>query len=196
LLTFFSGSSAFADGGVQLKNAWDGEGVLEDGRKDESPSSSAYQTGNNGEDREQAFGYKFSLQFSKNVAYARGGAPTGFIEDNIALISLQRADGKPIEAAYHVRAGGSFDERMLFYIDLYDRLQPLTDYCIVVEPGITAANGVDVSTERYVVNFRTDASLENGMTLYEVAAIVAFVTFGAAGIVVGCARFARKRREQ
>jgi len=126
--------------------------------------------------------WKFWLHFSKNVSYANNGQDRAFIEDNAAKIHLLTEDGKEVEG-YAVRPGGTQEERQVMYIDLHEWLEPLTVYQIVVEPGILAANGSDVSTERYVITFRTSALCQNGLTVFENALMVVVPVVVAAGVV-------------
>lgn len=114
--------------------------------------------------------WKLSLHFSKNVSYANAGRDDAFIKQNLSRIKLMTANGEEAEG-YHVRAGGTQSERQTIYIDIDKWLKPLTEYRIVIEPGIQAANGEDVSTTRYVVKFKTNAQCENGFTVYQNAMI-------------------------
>jgi hypothetical protein len=197
--------SAFADGGVEMVHVWYGDGgttdpYLEDGTTDVSPAPTGgtnwvYNEEAQAGEQEAFTSWKFALQFSKNVSWARNGEDGAFVEHNLALISLERADGKPMDATYRVRAGNSQDERTVIYIDLLSRLSPLTDYRIVADAGITAANGEDVSAVRYEINFRTDATLPGGMTVFGVIAIACFAVFIAAGLAIGALRLRRRRKE-
>jgi hypothetical protein len=167
---------AFADGGVELIGVFG----VEDGQVDVDPTP---------------YGdtWKFSLHFSKNVAYARDEADSALVTENLALVRLERVDGVPV-GTYRVRAGGTMQERSLIYIDIYDWLEPLVEYRIVVEPGIRAANGEDVSDERFTLAFKAGPQLSNGMTVFGVASLICVGAFILVGLAVQCVRVRRWRR--
>jgi hypothetical protein len=176
LCLFFSPpTTAYGAGGVELLEY---SGV-EDGQQDVDPKP--------------PLAWKFSLHFSKNVSFPRDGADPAFIANNLSLVRLEKSDGSLV-GAYRVRAGFSMEERGLIYIDLDDWLEPLTTYRIVVEPGIRAANGEDVSTERYTIEFKTGPQLSFGMTVFEVVALVCVGLFVVAGATVQIVRVVRRRR--
>lgn len=136
------------------------------------------------------------LVFSENLSWysMEEGADLSFLDDNAALVTLEKADGTPVEGvdAYSYYEEASLEEGVI-YLDLEGWLDPLSDYQIVVEPGLTTYDGSAVSTERYVVEFRTDGQLSWGPTVFQVAAVVAVVACVAAGIV---AQLVRRRRQR
>ena len=146
-----------------------------------------------GDEDIRTYQLRCSLIFSKNVAYAQVGRDRAFIEENKSLISLRRADGKPVEK-YGVTVGYGHDERQVIYLFPNEWLSPLTKYQIVVAPGIQAANGEDVTTEEYVIEFTTDPYCENGLTIFQNIGIIVGVSVLALGIVVQLIRRKLSRR--
>lgn len=131
--------------------------------------------------------------FDKNVAYAQTGTDDTFIKENESRMHLQYADGTPVEGTW-AEGTYNFDARRGIYIGIPDWLSPLTTYRIVVEPGITAANGIDVLQEEYVFEFTTSALCRNGLMLYDNILIAVAVIVAICGIVVQIVRTARARK--
>lgn len=136
------------------------------------------------------------LAFSENLSWysMEEGADLSFLDDNAALVTLEKADGTPVEGVdvYSYYEEASLEEGII-YLDLEGWLDPLSDYQIVVEPGLTTFDGSSVSTERYVVEFRTDGQLSWGPTVFQVAAVVAAAICVAAGFA---AQLVRRRRQR
>ena len=137
------------------------------------------------------------LGFSRGVDYfpLTSGVDLSLIEANCAKVSLQSADGTPVEGArVYTLQSNREDRQGNIYIDLEGgtRLSPLTEYRIVIEPGLTTWSGGYASTSRYVISFRTDGDLGAGWSVQSAVA----VAFCAAAVLVGLAvGLARRRRE-
>ena len=132
------------------------------------------------------------LVFSNNVAYAQTEEDLEYIENNKKLVSLRRADGKPVEK-YAVTTGLGHDERHVIYLFNRERLTPLTKYQIVVAPGIQAKNG-NVTTEEYVVDFKTDPYCKNGLTVFQNIGIIVGASILVLGITIQLIRRRQNRR--
>lgn len=139
-----------------------------------------------------------TLTFSWGIDYYPLGEDTDLsaIHANWEKVSLQTADGTPVEGVriYSLQAN-SEDRQGTIYIDLDDgtRLAPLSEYHIVVEPGLTTYSGAHTSTERFEVDFRTNGDLGGGVTVAGVVVGVTVVAVLVAGIAV---QVRRRKREQ
>ena len=137
------------------------------------------------------------LGFSRGVDYfpLSSGVNPSLIDANCAKVSLQRADGTPVEGArvYTLRSNRE-DRQGNIYIDLNEgvRLAPLSEYRIVVEPGLTTWSGGYESASRYVIIFRTDGDLGGGWSVQSAVAVVICVAAVVVGLAVG---FVRRRGE-
>lgn len=135
-----------------------------------------------------------SLGFNKNVSYVREGDDPSFVEENAKKVSLRRADGEPVGVEWRVGTSNTFDARYFLEIMVDGWLDPLTDYEVVVEPGIVAANGIDVSDREYVIPFRTSEECADGLSVYEKAGIVLLTAAVVAGVAAGVVRMRREKR--
>jgi hypothetical protein len=170
--------AAYADGGVHFVEG-DVQVSQSDGLVSPEPGASSY----------------LIIEFDKNVAYPNYERSDDFAENNLSLITLEKADGTPVED-YSVVAGVSNDDRRVFYIYIYDWLDPLTEYQVVMAPGIEAANGEDVSDEEYTFTFKTDARCKNGLSIYENIGIPTVGILLLCGMTFQIVRSVRQRRRR
>lgn len=133
-----------------------------------------------------------SLQFDKNVSYAQNGKDDGFVDNNVSKIHLQTADGRDVEG-FWAEGTHSHAERQVIYLRLSERLQPASTYRVVVDQGIEAANGSDVTSQPYVFEFTTTDDLGNGLTIHALVAGAAVALAVATGIGAGCVRVAKRK---
>lgn len=141
--------------------------------------------------RLDSFPYAY-LCFDKNVGYAQEGQDDAFVKNNEAKVHLTYADGTLVEDAF-ASTIPSMDYRRIIGVYTPEWLKPLTEYRIVVEPGIMAANGRDVSDQEYVIEFKTGAECSDGMTVYEKVALGLFGIAIGCGVAVGIVRVVRRR---
>ena len=136
------------------------------------------------------------LEFSGNISYydATGVEGRSLVEANEALVTLREADGTVVEGVevYSLFEDESSEEGFI-YLDLEGWLEPLATYQIVIEPGLQTYEG-DVSTQRYVIEFSTDAQLSWGPTLYQLAVAACVAATLAVGIASQLVRRRRQRR--
>jgi hypothetical protein len=132
------------------------------------------------------------VAFDKNVAWGRGGDET-FAKENCEKVHVVDMGGNEL-AQTEVYTISDKDYRQFIYIRLNDWLAPLTTYRIVVDSGIQAANGEDVSEVGYVYEFTTGAQCSNGLTIYENVLIPVVVIVFVAGVLVQVVRVRRNRR--
>ena len=137
--------------------------------------------------------YDMMLQFSKNVSFVQEGRDGAFVENNKKLIHLLDKHGNEVEG-FWIREGGTFEERTVMYIEIEDWLYPYTEYFMLVEPGIMAANGEDVTTEQYLISFKTGGLQPNGLTLPQNVAIAVAVVFVLLGIAIQILRIRKNRQ--
>ncbi len=133
-----------------------------------------------------------SLQFDKNVSFAKDGADDAFVENNVSKVHLQTADGRDVEG-FWAEGTNSHAERQVIYLRLSERLQPATAYRVTVDSGIEAANGADFSSQPYVFEFTTTDDLGGGWTIHAIAAYAVVGLALAAGVGVGCVRVAKRK---
>lgn len=127
------------------------------------------------------------LMFSKGVDYypLQEGVDLSHLKANYAKVSVQNADGTKFEGAKVYSLGSNSEERPgNIYIDLEGRLAPLSEYRIVVEPGITTYSGAYASTQRYEISFCTNGDLGGGLTVAHVLVAGALVIAIGLGIAV------------
>lgn len=132
------------------------------------------------------------LAFDKNVSYARPNTDGAFVQENLGRVHLRRADTGE-EAPFSVRPGGTMEERQLLYVTTDDWLEPLCDYELVVDAGVTAANGEDVLDEPYVLRFTTADGCANGLTVAQNVLLVVAPLVLLAGVAVAVVRRVRAR---
>ncbi len=174
---FFAPLPAWAEGGVQCSDCLYFQAPQEGDLVSPDPGPAYY----------------LFVEFDKNVSYANNNADDAFVQDNLGKVHLRKESGEDIDFA---RIGGAHDQgdRRLIYVYLEDWLAPLTTYQVVVDPGIRAANGEDVSTEEYVFTFKTSALCSNGLTVFQMVSIAIVVVVFAVGVVVAPVRVSRRRR--
>jgi hypothetical protein len=160
--------TAYGEGGVEMVNS-----TVADGETGVSP--------------EPYKPWKFAMQFSKNVSFAQEGRDDAFVANNLSKVKLLGPDGKEAEN-YVVNPGSSQGERQVIYISTDKWLDPLAEYQIVVEPGLIAANGQDVSSEQYVITFKTSEQREDGFTVYQVVIFQSLALLVVVGIAVQIVR--------
>lgn len=136
--------------------------------------------------------YLLCVEFDKNVSYARDGQDDTFVTENLGRVHLRYVDGTDVE---NVRVYGAHDQgdRRLIYVETQGWMRPLTVYHVVVDAGVTAANGEDVLASEYVYEFKTDSSCSNGLSVYENVMIPAAVVLVAVGVAVQAVRVRRRR---
>lgn len=166
---------AFADGGVHYTGIYFGSA-----KPDAVPP-------------EPHLGYLAVLEFDKNVSFANDGRDDAFIQQNIDKVHVRRAwDGTEV-GGFAIKPGGTREERQLIYINNDEWPAPITAYEIVMEPGIAAANGQDVTDREYVVTFTTGPQCENGLSIYQNVGIPVGIALLVAGAVVQAVRVHRRR---
>lgn len=111
--------------------------------------------------------YYLCVEFDKNVSYAVEGRDDSFVEDNLGRVHLRKADGTEVAASWTRPAFGR-EDRQLIYVWIGQWLDPLTAYQVVVDPGVRAANGEDVSENGQAFDFKTSDRLENGWSVFQV----------------------------
>lgn len=133
------------------------------------------------------------LQFDKNVSYAQEGRDDSFLEENAKRLHLRYMDGTDVEGAepylFNTR-----ESRQWLGIRTLQWLRPLTEYQVVVDPGIMAANGMDVTDQEYVVTFKTGPECEDGVNAYAKMAIALVIFAVVVGIAVSVVRQVCLRR--
>lgn len=133
-----------------------------------------------------------TLQFSKNVAYNNGDGD--FAYRNERRVHLYGPDGQEVAGSRLLLAYYDHSLRQYIQVCTDEWLAPLTTYTLVVDEGVEAANGEDVSTCAYTVTFRTGPDCQNGFTVYENAAMVAAPSLAACGVAVQLVRNRRRAR--
>lgn len=133
--------------------------------------------------------WNIAVGFSTNVAVADGG-DDGFIQRNLDRVHLLKADGSEAPNWHASVQGGG---RRVIYIELEDWLDPLTEYQVVVDAGLEAADGTSATTSEYRETFKTSSATKNGLSVYQNIAIVAVPVFLVLGIIVQVARTQRQR---
>lgn len=193
---------AFADGGVELVQIASGSihgGIHQDvtvvpGEDlvdvPTQPSGFTLEDGER-EDGTPSLVYFAVLEFSKNVSYAREGVDDAFIEENLARVHLRNAQ-TGVEVPMQARAGGTMEERQLIYVETPEWLEPLTAYELVVDEGIVAANGLDMTTEPYTVRMVTGDLCSNGLTVAQNVLVVAVPLLLAVGVICAVLRRVRE----
>ncbi len=177
---------AFADGGVQCTGMWLGGELYQPG---ETLSTSVSPPLMN---HEEGSPYRICLlEFDKNVSYAKGGDDS-FVQRNIERIHLVRVNGTEVAGSY-VTASNLESDKKYFTVMSTSWLDPLTEYRVVVDAGMEAQNGEDISGESCVFTFKTSAMLTNGFTVYQIAIAVVLVLALAAGIAIQAVRISKRR---
>ena len=135
--------------------------------------------------------WNIAIGFSTNVTVAEDGADDSFIERNLARVHLYKADGSDV-ANWHasVQGGG----KRVIYIELEDWLEPLTEYKVVVDAGLEAADDSGTMQQSYVSTFKTGASCRDGLSAYQNLWIALGVLLLVAGVAVQAIRVRRSRR--
>lgn len=169
----FSAVPAYADGGVSFVGAWPEE------LDSVSPAP--------------ALAYTLSLQFDKNVGYDNAGTGDGFIQENTQKVHVLDDQGNEVEGII-VRPGSSREERQLLYVQATEWLKPLTTYTVRIDEGIQAANGTDVSTQAYEVQFTTSAECPDGLNVYQNILIPGSIIVVVGGVVAATIRTRKERR--
>lgn len=137
--------------------------------------------------------YYLCVKFDKNVSFAREGQDGSFVQENLAKVHLRTATGADVENSW-TSGAHDMNDRQLVYVWIGGWLDPLTEYHVVVDPGIQAANGEDVSAEGYAFAFKTDDRLESGWSVFQVACVPVVLGALAAGVGVQAVRVTRRRR--
>lgn len=135
--------------------------------------------------------WDIAIGFSVNVAVPVESGEDGFIQRNLDRVHLYRADGSEVDGWYASVEGGG---KRVIYIELEDWLDPLTEYQVVVDAGLEAADGSSAMAAEYRETFKTGAMWPDGLTVYQNAwiALGAFVVL--AGIATQAVRVARRKR--
>lgn len=136
------------------------------------------------------------LTFSKGIDYfpPQEGVDLSHLEENYAKVSLQKLDGTKVEGVkIYSLDSRSEDRHGNIYVDLEERLEPLSEYRIVVEPGITTYSGVHTSAERYEISFRTNGDLGGGLTVAHVLVAAVVLVAVCVGIAVQIRRRVREK---
>lgn len=137
--------------------------------------------------------WTLALEFDKNVGYANPGEDATFIKENIQKVHLLDAQGNEVEGCT-VRAGSGRDDRRIIYVQATEWLKPLSTYTVHIDAGIQAANGTDVSSQPYDVQFVTSGECSNGLTIYQNVLIPVCILAVAAGLAFAMFRSRKERR--
>lgn len=141
--------------------------------------------------RQTAFQFAV-ITFDKNVSYPKSLDDDAFIDRNLERIRIVRQrDGYVV--ASHAFAYRQRDDRKCLYLFLDEWMDPLTDYEIVVDAGIEAANEVDVMDEEYRFAFKTGSLCKIGLTVFQIGWIVGAAALLAVGVVWRIRRVCRER---
>lgn len=176
MLMGFSAVPAYADGGVSFVGAWPEE------LDSVNPAPNL-----------MAAGWTLSLHFDKNVGYDNAGTGDEFIQENTQKVHVLDDRGNEVEGIV-VHPGSSREERQLLYVQVTEWLKPLTTYTVRIDEGIQAANGTDVSTQAYEVQFTTSAECPNGLNVYQNILIPGSIIVVVGGIVAATIRTRKERR--
>ncbi len=132
------------------------------------------------------------VMFDKNVGCPKTLDDSAFVERNVERIRIVRVrDG--YEVATHAYSSMQSDDRRCLYVCLDEWMDPLTNYEIVVDAGIEAANGVDVSAEEYRFPIKTGALCKIGLTVFQIGWIAAAVALVACGVAWSVRRVRKER---
>lgn len=135
--------------------------------------------------------WNIAIGFNMNIAVAADGDDDSFIERNLTRVHLYKADGSEVSNWHASVQGGG---KRVIYIDLEDWLEPLTEYKVVIDAGLEAADGSGAMQQSYVSTFKTGASCRNGLDVYQNLWIALGLILVAAGVAVQAVRVRRPRR--
>lgn len=133
------------------------------------------------------------LLFDKNVGYANEGRDDAFIQNNESKVWVEDVQGNRVEGVY-AWVQQDMEYRRLINLSSDVWLKPLTTYRIVAEEGIMAANGLDVTEEPYVIEFKTSAMTPCGLTVFQILLIVLVSVMVLAGIITAAIKAKRSVR--
>lgn len=191
-------SDAYADGGVVLVETY----FRDDAQYELDPSPTmpwAYEEAISVAEEQKlhpagiyqgSFAY---LLFDKNVGYANEGRDEAFIENNESKVWVEDLDGNRIEGVY-AWVQQDMEYRRLINLSSDVWLKPLTTYHIVVEEGIMAANGMDMTEEPYVIEFKTSAMTPLGLTVFQIILIALIPILVITGIIAAAIKAKRRVR--
>ena len=137
--------------------------------------------------------YLLYVQFDKNVSYAAPGKDDAFVVENLSKVHLVGPDGVEVAGSYTAGAHDHGD-RQLIYIYCDEWLQPATEYQVVADAGIVAANGEDELEAAKVYTFVTSDELQCGWTIHELAIVGVVAIALLAGVGIQFVRVARRSR--
>lgn len=132
-----------------------------------------------------------AVDFSVNVAVPVEGADDGFIQRNLDRVHLYKADGGEVQGWHASVEGGG---KRVIYIELDGWLAPLTEYQVVVDAGLEAAESDGVLTCEYRESFVTGAMCSNGLSVYQNVWIALAVLVVIGGIAIQVWRVRGRKR--
>lgn len=137
--------------------------------------------------------YYLVVEFDKNVSYAQPGADASFVQENLDKVHLQKADGTEVAFSW-TEGAHDMQDRCLIYVWIDEWLDPLTEYRVVVDAGIVAANGEDVLAEPATFEFKTSSLCANGLSIFENVGMFLVALVVVAGATVQVTRVVRRRK--
>lgn len=135
--------------------------------------------------------WDIAVGFSENIAVPLEGSDDSFVQRNMNRVHLYAADGSEVKGWHASVQGGG---KRVIYIELDQWLKPLTEYQVVVDAGIEAAERDAASTSEYRETFKTGSMCPDGLTVYQNIWIALGVMLVIAGIAVQAVRVKRRRR--
>lgn len=135
--------------------------------------------------------WDIAIDFSENVAVPLEGADDSFVQRNMDRVHLYTADGREVFGWYASVQGGG---KRVIYIELDQWLKPLTEYQVVVDAGVEAAERDAATASEYRETFKTGSMCSDGLTIYQNIWIALAVLLVIAGVVVQVVRVKKRGR--
>lgn len=135
--------------------------------------------------------WDIAVGFSENIAVPLEGADDSFIQRNMDRVHLYTTDGGEVKGWHASVQGGG---KRVIYIELDQWLKPLTEYQVVVDAGIEAAERDAASMREYRETFKTGSMCPDGLTIYQNIWIALGVVLVLIGVAVQVVRVKKRRR--
>lgn len=126
--------------------------------------------------------WDIAISFDGNVAVYEGDE---FVVDaNPSFVHLQYADGGEVNG-WHARHDGGFQGKRALYIEYDEPLRPLTRYRVLIDSGVTTADGSESLGKQYVYYFTTTPQIAEGISVFHIAlGTIALVAVAAGSLVM------------